>query len=172
MELKSSSAAWGGAHFSVAVDEGGLVTYFSEEVDHFVGFVLDSGNYGWIRVQYDATGPGTLTFLDGAYEDMGQPIAAGNDGSVVLEDADFDGNGEVDGQDFLIWQRGLGLTGQVDNSNGDADGSAIVDGLDLAIWESQYGNEGLAALSVAQVPEPASALLMAWLAVGLFRRLR
>ena len=27
------------------------------------------------------------------------------------DDADFDGDGDVDGRDFLKWQRGFGLTG-------------------------------------------------------------
>ncbi|NJM41046.1 MAG: hypothetical protein HC853_09855 [Anaerolineae bacterium] len=36
--------------------------------------------------------------------------------------ADFDGNGIVNGNDFLLWQRGVGLTGQTTNANGDADG--------------------------------------------------
>ena len=40
--------------------------------------------------------------------------------AVTQENADFDGDGDVDGADFLRWQRGFGLMNQLDNSNGDA----------------------------------------------------
>jgi len=74
--------------------------------------------------------------------------------SAAVSDADFDGDGDVDGSDFLTWQRGLGLTGQTNNDNGDADASGIVDAADLAAWKGQFG----AAVGAAgAVPEPATA---------------
>ena len=57
---------------------------------------------------------------------------------------DFDG--DVDGRDFLIWQRG-------DSPNPLSAG-------DLAIWQSQYGSPNLVAAAAA-VPEPQSLLLLA-----------
>ena len=84
----------------------------------------------------------------------------------IAENADFDGDGDVDGRDFLIWQRGFGLADQEDNSLGDADGSGTVDAGDLAVWQTQYGNSSeLLSASVA-VPEP-SALVLAGIVVGL-----
>ncbi len=50
--------------------------------------------------------------------------------------ADFDNDGDVDGEDFLSWQRGL-LT--ANPTLGDADGDGDVDGDDLNIWVQQYG---------------------------------
>jgi hypothetical protein len=49
-------------------------------------------------------------------------------GTVVApdEDADFDADGDVDGADFLTWQRGVGVGG-VTHSMGDANGDAVVD---------------------------------------------
>jgi Concanavalin A-like lectin/glucanases superfamily len=74
--------------------------------------------------------------------------------------ANFDHDNDVDGTDFLIWQRGYNLTGQTDNSHGDANFNGTVDGADLAIWESQYGTiMPLTAASTA-VPEPASVVLV------------
>lgn len=74
-------------------------------------------------------------------------------------DADFDADGDIDGRDFLIWQRGFGSTGQGDNSQGDADFSGTVDGEDLVIWQDQYA--GVPALTaVAAVPEPSSSLVL------------
>ncbi len=77
-------------------------------------------------------------------------------------DADFDGDNDIDGVDFLIWQRGLGLVGQIDNSNGDATGDGIVNDSDLTVWEGQYGGPAPLPLSAAAaaVPEPTAWVLM------------
>mgnify|MGYP001495109227 CR=1 FL=1 len=90
----------------------------------------------------------------------------------ILNNADFNGDNFVDGADFLIWQRGLGLTGQVDRSNGDANLDSFVDDLDLALWQEQYGqivSNSTAASTAA--PEP-SGLVMAPLAWLFLRRRR
>lgn len=78
---------------------------------------------------------------------------------IVGDSADFDQDGDVDGRDFLIWQRGFGK----DNptlADGDANGDGEVDDVDLAIWSSTYGNGSLVGESHA-VPEPTAAGLLA-----------
>jgi hypothetical protein len=77
-------------------------------------------------------------------------------GEAVTEDADFNDDGDTDGGDFLIWQRGYG-TG-TNNSTGDADGNGTVNGADLTIWEAHYGSPLVATLAV--VPEPTSGWLI------------
>jgi hypothetical protein len=147
--------------FSVALDEGGAVRFFAEGVDNFVGFKLASGNYGWIRVHYDPTagdGGGSLTFLDGAYDNAGAPIAAGDQGSHGPASADFDGDGDADGQDFLTWQRGLGTAGTATQSTGDADGDLAVNRNDLRIWKSRFGSSAATA-ATSSIPEPAAIFL-------------
>jgi hypothetical protein len=57
---------------------------------------------------------------------------------------DFDGDGDVDGRDFLVWQRG--------------DSPSPLSASDLADWQANYGAGSLVAESVA-VPEPRSLLL-------------
>ena len=80
---------------------------------------------------------------------------------ATANNADFDGSGLVDGNDFLLWQRGFGSAGQINNSMGDADGNGIVDDADLAVWEAQYGSPPPPLVSATSaVPEPASSLLM------------
>jgi arylsulfatase A len=71
--------------------------------------------------------------------------------------ADFDSDGDVDGHDFLAWQRGLGKT-NAQLSDGDANADGVVDGADLAAWRSAFGSQSAAA-AVQAVPEPATASL-------------
>lgn len=59
---------------------------------------------------------------------------------------DFDGDGDVDGADFLTWQRDLG------------------DASSLGLWEGNFGTSA-ANVAASNVPEPSSALL-ALLALG------
>jgi hypothetical protein len=61
---------------------------------------------------------------------------------------DFDGDSDVDGSDFLVWQRQLGGPGSADANN-----NGVVDGDDLTTWRNNFGN-ALAAPSAAAVPEP------------------
>ena len=75
-----------------------------------------------------------------------------------LNNADFNGDNIVDGADFLIWQRGFGLTGQPNKSTGDATGDGNVNGLDLDQWKSKFGLPPAVA-AVGAVPEPASLTL-------------
>jgi alpha-galactosidase len=71
--------------------------------------------------------------------------------------ADFDEDGDIDGRDFLSWQRGFGTLVGATLSQGDADHDGDVDGDDLGVWHAQYvGN--LAASSV-QIPEPSAMIL-------------
>jgi hypothetical protein len=64
---------------------------------------------------------------------------------------DFDGDGDVDGRDLLVWQRNPSLG-------------------NLADWQANFGNGSLSAVSA--VPEPASLFLMAFASVTLLWRRR
>lgn len=83
--------------------------------------------------------------------------------------ADFDGDGDVDGADFLAWQRGVGRTTDATLGDGDADHDGDVDAADLAAWSAHFGDGG-GALAAA-VPEP-DAVVLALLAVGALGALR
>lgn len=89
--------------------------------------------------------------------------------AAVVNDANFDNDGDVDGRDFLIWQSGFGGAGN--NGAGDANGDGQVNGADYSIWRSQFGTTGLSSAAGSPVPEPASLLLFAC-AVGLFAAAR
>lgn len=76
---------------------------------------------------------------------------------VILSDflpsrpGDFDLDGDIDGIDFLAWQRGLGTVGSATVFDGDANGDGNVDAADLAIWKSNYATASAVATTV---PEP------------------
>jgi regulation of enolase protein 1 (concanavalin A-like superfamily) len=60
--------------------------------------------------------------------------------SPSLPSADFDSDGDIDGRDFLAWQRGYGIQApNATKANGDADNDLEVGGDDLVIWQGQYG---------------------------------
>ena len=88
------------------------------------------------------------------------------EGSSVILTADFDEDGDIDGADFLSWQRGLGITSGATLAQGDANFDGAVNDLDLIVWQQQFGTA--AALATAgTVPEPtASVLLLITLVAG------
>lgn len=85
--------------------------------------------------------------------------------------ADFDADNDVDGRDFLLWQRGFGLGGQLNNSQGDATGNGSVGGEDLAVWQGQFGASGSPASAVS-VPEPSIAAMVGLIVAASFFRTR
>jgi hypothetical protein len=120
------------------------------------GFGEGENFYGQIdevRISSVARGPDQFLFGPGA-----------------AEDADFDADGDVDGADFLRWQRGLGATGAAATvANGNANGDNVIDGADLAIWRTQFAT---AVGAAAAVPEPATAAILLLGLAALRRRRR
>jgi hypothetical protein len=105
--------------------------------------------------------PATSTF----YVDF---IALNREGFVeeLLEpgpegDADFDGDGDIDGADLLVWQRNVGAGGQSNNDLGDADANGTVETADLEIWKDQFTAGAGTVAAVGAIPEPASLGLIA-----------
>ncbi len=73
----------------------------------------------------------------------------------IADSADFDSDGDIDGADFLAWQRGLG-TPSASPADGDANNDNSVDGADLSIWEAQFGGSApVIALSTVSSEPPA-----------------
>jgi hypothetical protein len=83
----------------------------------------------------------------------------------TISTADFNADGNVDGQDFLIWQRNLGAQLAGDNAaritRGDADLDGTVDGMDLELLKAAIHRATHAAETAARAPEPTVAILAA-----------
>ncbi|QEG36401.1 hypothetical protein [Bythopirellula goksoeyrii] len=102
--------------------------------------------YGWIGIQIDNDADATGTVTGWAYETTpGVAIEAGDIGTPIGQPGDFDGDNDVDGADFLFWQRG--------NTTPPLDPAALTQ------WQSNYGTPLLA--NATAIPEPGSLLTAA-----------
>jgi hypothetical protein len=75
----------------------------------------------------------------------------------TLPTGDFNGDGDIDGGDFLALQRGFGITENATLQDGDADHDGEVDDDDYKVWNQSFGTAGIEASGV--VPEPGSIVL-------------
>ncbi len=71
----------------------------------------------------------------------------------AVGNANFNGDSQIDGDDFLIWQQNLGSAGGL--AQGDADGDGRVTQADLGFWKQQFGTLP----ESSPVPEPGAAAL-------------
>lgn len=107
---------------------------------------LDAGESVNFTGLWNTTGVQNANDLTFQYRD---PVLGTFTGVVEFASAlegDFDNNNVVDGNDFLVWQRG-GSPNPLSAS-------------DLAAWKVNYGTSAPASALVANVPEPAAALLL------------
>ncbi len=126
--------------------------------------------------QFDATMQLPIDFSDTFAVDIGiadikvdigvQGLGVSNASFFISqpEASDFDGDGDVDGDDFLIWQANFGRKDAPGRGNGDADHDGDVDGDDFLMWQTGFGSGALSAARA--LPEPAAAWLMLWAAAA------
>jgi hypothetical protein len=83
---------------------------------------------------------------------------------------DYDEDNDVDGNDFLVWQRTLGNT-VTQGSGADGNNSGTIDAGDLTVWRSGFGMTAATA-SAGAVPEPAATSIVGMAALALLWRRR
>jgi hypothetical protein len=93
-----------------------------------------------------------ISYIGGTGDDVVLNLVTG-----ATEDADFDSDGDVDGSDFLTWQRGVGINSGANLNQGDANADGAVNAADLGIWKGQFGPA--AEIATAAVPEPGAIAL-------------
>lgn len=118
-------------------------------------FVTNQPGGGNILFGYSDTGQGSSTDFNAQFLLFGLIDNVEVSALTAMDDADFDEDGDVDGKDFLAWQRGFGIDdGSAQLADGDATGDGNVDQADLVAWQTQYGVPLTA--NLAAVPEPMS----------------
>jgi len=80
----------------------------------------------------------------------------------VPSNGDANGDGQVDGLDFLAWQRGFGTTSGATASDGDADADGDVDAADLAIWQQNFGTGATTSASTQSASPQVAALTVSY----------
>jgi len=84
------------------------------------------------------------------------------DAVIQVASADFNEDDRINGTDFLVWQRGLGVGASLEE--GDANGDGQVNSADLAVWRFQFGATGAVVPAGSMIPEPTGIALTAALA--------
>ncbi|MAT73415.1 MAG: hypothetical protein CMJ58_28355 [Planctomycetaceae bacterium] len=91
---------------------------------------------------YGAIGNGSADFQTAFITGSGL-LSVSTLGDILTTPGDFNGDDNVDGLDFLVWQQGFGAT---------------YDAADLADWQANYGTAA-AGPTASGVPEPTAAVL-------------
>lgn len=122
-------------------------TEFDSTVEH-IFFEVDVAGVYEIIIAHGAVGLGVAV-------DYGLAWWAGE---FADAHADFDNDGDVDGQDLNEWESDFGTNGV------DANGDGFTDGRDFLIWQREHG---LGVSVLTAVPEPSAWALSAFAALAL-----
>jgi hypothetical protein len=162
--------------FEATVDQGGAAGFetLRDATLNLVGTVV---NPKWhaISIDFDALGVPEWGSVTGLYL-LSDNVARNTPVDLlmvaglppVFRPGDYDGDYDVDGRDFLIWQREYGL-GFGSPADGTLDG--IVDSNDLVLWQQHYQGASLVAARVA-IPEPTTLIVAVTLGVHIVALLR
>jgi hypothetical protein len=129
---------------------GDRIFYFSPDEGAFDLESLVRGGLsaaGWDYLQGHQRTSVVIANEAGLITGAGRRVPLGTDRTAFLLvplSGDFDGDGDVDGRDFLAWQRG--------------ESPDPLSAEDLALWQAEYGNGSSLRANVA-VPEPSAAVL-------------
>jgi hypothetical protein len=134
IDLSSSPSAWHRLAIDYDPETGEVVARFGDQVfTHTITPDMVGTFYVGFREALSGGVPATV----------GPPIFDFYEAPDTLP-GDFDEDGDVDGRDFLAWQRGLS--------------PVPFSSSDLAAWQTAYNGGALSA--IASVPEPAAGLLI------------
>ncbi len=102
------------------------------------GYHRGAGLYG-VAIDLDDFGvpplQGVSTVNFGSVDFFVDPVLFMGINSALQHTADFDSDGDVDGDDFLLWQAGFAI-----DAGGDADGDLDIDGDDFLLWQAELRN--------------------------------
>jgi hypothetical protein len=120
--------------------------------DHALSAVAPAGaveaRLSFVFTQAAANGAGAIHIDNVSFKDLNVPDVA-----------DANGDGKVDGADFLLWQRKAGVADPSGPADGDFNFDGAVDQKDYDVWKQQSGAAAPAKPASAAVPEPSAAVL-------------
>ncbi len=154
----------------------GAVSWSSPELANDVQVFLSNPqeNFGWILIGDESTLRTAFQFASRTNPNASRRPTLTIDFTLpTIDDPDANGDGNVDGFDFAIWQSNFGRTGDLSPADGDFDHDGDVDSDDLAVWQSGFGIKigGPGALNnFSSIPEPTTATLLLPLAIATLRR--
>ena len=109
----------------------------------------------------------TLTGVDySRAASFDEPRLATSWNSVIGGTADFNLDGSVDGNDFLIWQRNAGIESGAIYGQGDGNRDGAINGQDLALWKFYFAEGSDSEPALAAIPEPHSFAMCVVAAIG------
>jgi len=135
-----------------------------------LGNILDVTGVGtgssWVIATYSGTLTGIFETITSGYS---VNYGTGSNSQVTLNltgpvgvPGDYNGNGIVDGADYVVWRKNQGLMSGGTPSTGDGNGDGAVNIADYQFWRARFGNTSGAGLGLGSnaVPEPTSVLLI------------
>ena len=184
---QSVKDAFPGADLSGALQSGAPAFAWQEHEIRYVGGVADWIVNGEKLISIDTNGFSTPTLggnLSFGHSDINFSSSTDllapdllftlidnievNAVTASSNNADFDGSGNVDGEDFLTWQANDGAV-DAQLTDGDANTDTFVNGDDLTVWQDQYGP---VPAGISAVPEPSSLVLLSLSSLIVLRRRR
>ena len=135
----------------------GIDAHYPRVADIIAADDLAGSNYN--NAYYDALWAETGTFTHDLFQQASLAVAsswytawinAGSPRTFLANSADFQADGDVDGDDLAIWSTAFGATAVAD-----ANGDGVSDGTDFLLWQRQLSG-GAAASVGLNVPEPSA----------------
>ncbi len=149
---------------SQSVGDTGSYAWTSQQLADDIQDMLDTpnGNFGWIVLGNESFSQTAKRF--DSRESTNPPVLTIEFNVPGGSIADFDGDGDVDGDDLDDWQTAYGQ-----DNGGDADQDNDSDGTDFLVWQREHTSPD--GLQTATVPEPTSAsLALAFFALSALNR--
>jgi hypothetical protein len=88
----------------------------------------------------------------------------------VAPHGDFDGDGDVDADDYGVWRRKFGSKTVLVGSGADGNYDGTVDAADYSVWRKSFNSRGGAGWTGPAVPEPAANVLVGLAAATFYCR--
>lgn len=146
---QGTSSAWSESTINAANAPGQGAIIDTVGGTHALGQVVEFD----VSSALDSDGIYSFVLKHGGGNDVWFSSKEGSDAPQLIIDiggqADFYNDGDINGLDFLTWQRGVGLA-NARYHEGDANGDGAVDETDLSLWQDAYGNSNVAPLAEVQ----------------------